>query len=282
MRGILTRSPMEPSGTPTTIYRVTGMDCASCASKIEAAARTVAGVSSARASIVAQNLIVAADAEALPRLERAVADLGYSLTRHAESVPAHQSPAYRRALWIVIVLNLGYGVCEIFGGLLADSQALLADALDFVGDGSITLLGLLAIGWPMVWRGRAALLQGSFLAALGVGVLATTAYRVLVLNEPAAELMGLVGLGALVVNVIAALVLMPHRTGDANVRAVWLFSRNDAIGNMAVVAAAVLVALTQTPWPDLAVATIIATLFLHSAWAIINDARRELREGKRA
>ena len=274
---------MELSGTSTAIYRVYGMDCASCAAKIEAAARAVGGVRSARVSLAAQLLKVAADAEALPRLEQAVTDLGYGLQRHTdEAFPVHLNPAYRRALWIVVILNLGYGLCEIFGGLLADSQALLADALDFVGDGSITLLGLLAIGWPQAWRGRAALLQGIFLAALGLGVLATTAYRMFVLNEPTAELMGLVGLGALAVNVVAALILMPHRTGDANVRAVWLFSRNDAIGNAAVVAAAVMVALTQTPWPDLAVAAVIAALFLHSAWAIIADARRELQENRRA
>lgn len=264
---------------PETSYRVTGMDCASCAGKIEAAARAVDGVRSARVSLVAQELVVAASAESLPELERAVRGLGYSLQRQGEE--RHQTAAYRRALWLVIILNLGYGVLEVAGGLIADSQALLADALDFLGDGSITLLGLIAIGWPRIWRGRSALLQGIFLAALGLGVLATTGYRVLVLNEPAAELMGLIGLGALAVNVVAALMLMPHREGDANVRAVWLFSRNDAIGNLAVVAAAVLVALTQTPWPDLAVALVIAALFLQSAWVIIRDARRELREDAR-
>ena len=106
---------------------------------------------------------------------------------------------------------------------------------------------------------------GLFLGALGLGVLATTAYRVLVLNQPEAELMGLFGLVALAVNVAAAAVLIPHRTGDANVRAVWLFSRNDAIGNAAVVVAAGLVWLTGTAWPDLAVAAVIAGLFLQSS-----------------
>ena len=109
-------------------------------------------------------------------------------------------------------------------------------------------------------------------------MLATTAYRVLVLSQPAAELMGILGLVALLVNVAAAVVLIPHRAGDANVRAVWLFSRNDAIGNAAVVLAAGLVAWTGTPWPDLVVAVVIAGLFLHSAWAIVQDARADLRE----
>jgi Co/Zn/Cd efflux system component len=120
-------------------------------------------------------------------------------------------------------------------------------------------------------------IQGIFLGALGLGVLAATAYRVLVLNQPEAELMGLFGAVALVVNVAAAAVLIPHRTGDANVRAVWVFSRNDAFGNAAVVVAAGLVWWTGTPWPDLAVAAAIAGLFLQSSWSIVRDALGDLR-----
>jgi len=163
-----------------------------------------------------------------------------------------------------------------FGGFLSGSQALKADALDFLGDGLITLLGVLAIGWSLVWRARSALIQGLFLGALGLSVLATTTYRVVVQHQPEAALMGLFGITALAVNVAAALVLIPHRTGDSNVRAVWLFSRNDAIGNAAVIGAAGLVAWTGTPWPDLAVAVVIAGLFLQSSWSIIRDARGDL------
>jgi len=187
------------------------------------------------------------------------------------------TPAYRRALWIVVGLNVGYGLVEMVGGFISGSQALKADALDFLGDGLISFLGLLAIGWNLAWRARSALIQGLFLAVLGIGVLVTTGYRVLVLNQPEAELMGLFGAIALVVNVAAAAVLIPHREGDANVRAVWLFSRNDAIGNLAVVIAAGLVWWTGTAWPDLAVAVVIAGLFLQSAWSIIRDARADLR-----
>ncbi|GAA0592265.1 cation transporter [Craurococcus roseus] len=190
---------------------------------------------------------------------------------------AHITPAYRRALWVVVGLNVGYGLVEMFGGFVSGSQALKADALDFLGDGLISFLGLLAIGWSLAWRARSALVQGLFLAVLGVGVLAATGYRVLVLNQPEAELMGLFGAVALAVNVAAAAVLLPHRTGDANVRAVWLFSRNDAIGNLAVVVAAGLVWWTGTPWPDLAVAVVIAGLFLQSAWSIVRDALGDLR-----
>ncbi|MBJ6128260.1 cation diffusion facilitator family transporter [Microvirga splendida] len=190
---------------------------------------------------------------------------------------SHATPGYRRALWTVVVLNVGYGLAEVVAGFVSGSQALKADALDFLGDGTITLLGLLAIGWSLVWRARSALLQGVFLGLLGLGIIVTSAYRVLVLQQPEAEIMGLFGVIALVVNVASAWVLLPHRSGDANVRAVWLFSRNDAIGNVAVIIAAGLVAWTATPWPDLVVAVVIAGLFLQSSWAIIKDARGDLK-----
>ena len=124
------------------------------------------------------------------------------------------------------------------------------------------------------------MIQGCFLAALGLGVIGTAIYRVFILNEPEPKMMGIYGGVALVVNVIAALVLIPHRTGDANVRAVWLFSRNDAIGNFVVLVAAALVVWTGTRWPDLAAAGVIASLFLHSAWSIIGDARSDLKSAK--
>jgi Co/Zn/Cd efflux system component len=117
-----------------------------------------------------------------------------------------------------------------------------------------------------------------FLALLGVSVLAATTYRVLVVQMPDASAMGIVGFLALVVNVASAALLLPHRQGDANVRAVWLFSRNDALGNAAVILAAGAVAVTGTPWPDLVVAVVIAGLFLHAAWDIVRDGMAELRE----
>jgi cation diffusion facilitator family transporter len=190
---------------------------------------------------------------------------------------AHRTPAYRRALWMVVLLNAGYGVVEMTGGFLAGSQALKADALDFLGDGLITFVGLAAIAWSAQARARVALAQGVFLGAMGVGVLASTAYRILVQGRPEAELMGVLGAFGLLVNVAAAAVLVPHRTGDVNVRAVWLCSRNDAIGNAAVVVAALLVAWTRSAWPDLVVAAVIAALFLHSSWRIVGAARRSLR-----
>lgn len=260
-------------------YRVVGMDCANDAREIEIAAKAVEGVEAAKVSVATQVLTVSAGAALEPlQLEGAVAAIGYRLEALSISAArsAQANPGYRRALWIVVALNVGFGVLELIGGIVSESQALKADALDFIGDGLITLFGIVALGWSLVWRARSALAQGLFLAALGLGVLVNTAYRVLVQEQPEAELMGAVALAALVVNVLAAVVLIPHRTGDANARAIWLFSRNDAIGNAAVIAAAVLVGWTRTPWPDLAVAAIVASLFLHSAWTIVRDARTDL------
>lgn len=189
----------------------------------------------------------------------------------------HASKAYRRALVIVVVLNLTMGVVEIFGGLLGKSQALKADALDFLGDGTITLMALIAISHGPRWRARAALLQGVFLALLGLGVIGAAVYRVIERRLPDPEVMTWLGAAALAVNVASALILIPHREGDASVRAVWHFSRNDALGNVAVLIAAGLVFWTGTPWPDLVTAGLIGGLFLHSAIDIIRDARRELR-----
>lgn len=268
-------------------FRVAGMDCSSCATKIEAAAATLPGVNDVRVSIASSLMTARVESEAAEAsLKTTVEGLGYRLAKVRASeaddddLPAdlsHVTPAYKRALWIVVLINVGYGLIEIFAGFAADSQALKADALDFIGDGLISFLGLLAIGWSLLWRARSALIQGLFLGLLGIAVLINTGYRVLVLGEPEAELMGIFGVIALIANVAAALVLMPHREGDANARAVWLFSRNDALGNLAVVIAAGLVAWTGTPWPDLGVAVIVAGLFLQSAWSIVRAARADLK-----
>ncbi|HLU34955.1 MAG TPA: cation transporter, partial [Thermomicrobiales bacterium] len=182
---------------------------------------------------------------------------------------------------IVIVLNIGYGIVEMAGGFLSDSQALKADALDFLGDGLITFLGVVAIGWGIAWRARSALIQGIFLGVLGLGVLVNTVMRLADGYVPEAGMMGAFGIVALAVNVASTIVLLPHRAGDANVRAVWMFSRNDAIGNLAVVVAAVLVGWLGSAWPDIVVAFAIAGLFLQSSWVIIRDARRDLTDASR-
>ncbi len=202
---------------------------------------------------------------------------------HADEKRAASDPTYRRALWLVVLLNLGFGLVEIVGGFWARSQALKADALDFLGDGSITLVGLFALAWAEHTRARVALAQGCFLAALGLGVLGAAIWRSMSAITPEANLMGGLGVAGLVVNISAALALMRFREGgDANARAIWLFSRNDALANIAVIVAAALVAWFKTAWPDLLVAAVIALLFLHSAWEIIRGALAELRERRSA
>lgn len=191
---------------------------------------------------------------------------------------AQTDPAYRRALWWVVILNVGFGLVEIVGGFIANSQALKADALDFLGDGSITFVGLLALGWAASTRARIAMTQGLFLGALGLAVIAMAIWRALNAIPPEPELMGGIGIAALIVNVTAALILARFRDGgDAQARAIWLFSRNDAINNVAVIAAAALVFFLDSAWPDIIVAAVIAVIFLQSAWEIIRDAGGELR-----
>ena len=197
----------------------------------------------------------------------------------ADTDRAGTDPAYRRALWIVVILNVGFGLIELAGGFVAGSQALKADSLDFIGDGSITLVGLIALGWSAAARSRTALIQGLFLLGLGLGVIGFAIWRAFNAVPPEAELMGGIGIVALIVNISAALVLARFRDqGDATSRAIWLFSRNDALANIAVIVAAALVGWTGRAWPDLVVAGVIALLFLHSAYDILRDARRELSE----
>jgi Co/Zn/Cd efflux system component/copper chaperone CopZ len=276
------KTPSDATGGGPARWQVTGMDCGTCAARIEDALAGVDGIADVHVSLATGVLAARLESTgAEAAVERTVQSLGYGIApldaTATPPVATHLTPGYRRALWAVVGMNLGYGVVEGVGGFLADSQALKADALDFLGDGLITMLGLVAIGWRTTARARLALLQALFLALLGLAVLVSTGYRVFVQNEPVAGLMGVFGAVALVVNVAAAVVLIPHRAGDASVRAVWLFSRNDAIGNAAVVGAAGVVAWTGSAWPDLLVAVAIAGLFLHAAAAIVQDALRDLR-----
>lgn len=185
---------------------------------------------------------------------------------------------YRQALVAVIVINAAMFVVEILGGALAGSQALKADALDFLGDALTYGLSLWVIGRSLRTRASAALFKGITLALMGFWVLGSTIWQVWVLGVPSAGLMGAIGALALVANLVSVLILLRYRDGDSNVRSVWLCSRNDAIGNVAVIGAAVLVAFTASPWPDLVVAALMAGLFLKSSVSIIRQAMAELRQ----
>jgi Co/Zn/Cd efflux system component len=188
------------------------------------------------------------------------------------------SADYRRRLWVVIVLNAGMFLVEMFGGHLAGSQALQADALDFFADAATYGLSLAVIGMPLKTRANAALLKGLSLVAMGLWVAGSTLWQFFILGVPDAPVMGLIGLVALAANVASVLILMRYKDGDANVRSVWLCSRNDAIGNVAVMAAAGLVWFFASPWPDLAVAIGMAALFLNSARQILVQAWHERGE----
>lgn len=189
------------------------------------------------------------------------------------------SADYKRRLWLVIGLNAGMFVVEMTAGRLAGSQALQADALDFFGDALTYGISLAVIGSSLRVRSGAAFAKGISLMLMGLWVFGSTLYQVLALGVPQAQVMGMVGFMALAANVASVLLLMRYKDGDANVRSVWLCSRNDAIGNVAVMAAAVGVWGSNSAWPDLAVAGLMAGLFLYSAIKIMAQSRREWREG---
>ena len=188
------------------------------------------------------------------------------------------SDDYKRRLWLVIGLNATMFAVEMTAGHLAMSQALQADALDFLGDALTYGISLAVIGASVRARTTAALAKGLSLLLMGLWVLGSTVYRVFYAGVPEAEIMGLVGFLALLTNLASVLLLVRYKDGDANVRSVWLCSRNDAIGNVAVMIAALGVWGTATGWPDLIVAMIMAGLFLSSAVQIVRQALLERQE----
>ena len=167
---------------------------------------------------------------------------------------------------------------EMVAGALAGSQALKADALDFLGDTATYAISHFVIGMPLVWRARAALFKGVSLGAMGLWVLGSTIHHALVLGIPRAEVMGMIGMLAFAANLTSVVILLKYRDGDANVRSVWLCSRNDALGNAAVVLAAGGVWTTATAWPDIIIAGVMASLFLWSSVQIVRQAHRELEQ----
>ncbi|WP_421981028.1 cation transporter [Roseibium sp.] len=185
---------------------------------------------------------------------------------------------YRRRLWLVIGLNAGMFVVEMAAGQAAGSKALQADALDFFGDAVTYGISLAVIGASLRTRALAALGKGVSLLLMGLWVAGSTLHQVFVLGVPQAAVMGSIGFLALAVNLASVMLLVRYKDGDANVRSVWLCSRNDAIGNLAVMMAALGVWGTTTAWPDLAVAGLMAALFLSSAVQILSQGVREFRQ----
>jgi len=188
------------------------------------------------------------------------------------------SDDYRRRLIIVIAINAAMFLVEMTAGQLSGSQALKADALDFFADSVTYGASLIVIGMALRTRALVAAAKGVSLLLMGAWVLGSTIYRVFSMGvPPEAGVMGIVAVLALAANVASVLILVRYKDGDANVRSVWLCSRNDAISNVAVMVAALGVWGTATGWPDLIVAGIMASLFLTSAVRILIQARGELR-----
>jgi Co/Zn/Cd efflux system component len=189
---------------------------------------------------------------------------------------ARHDPKYRRALWIALAVNaLMFGI-EIAGGLHAGSASLLADAVDFFGDAANYGVSLFVLALGALWRARAALLKGLCMGAFGVFVLAHAAWSIAAGIPPEPATMGVVGALALLANLSVALLLYAYRDGDANMRSVWLCTRNDAIGNIAVMLAAAGVLGTGSGWPDWAVAILMGGLALSAAASVCRQARGEL------
>lgn len=193
-----------------------------------------------------------------------------------DAAAAYPVPSgYRRALWIALVVNLALAVVEIGSGLAAGSVSLLADAVDFAGDAANYGLSLAVQAMALQWRTRLAWLKGWTMAGFGVFVIGRAGWSLATGQLPEPLTMGVVGLLALAANLGVALLLYSHRDGDANMRAVWLCTRNDAFGNLAVLTAAAGVFGTGRAWPDLVVAALMATLALSAAREVITRARAE-------
>ena len=194
----------------------------------------------------------------------------------------NNSPRYRKILWAALIINLAMFGIEIGAGFKSGSTSLLADAIDFFGDAANYGVSLAVLSAGVVLRARAALLKGACMIGFGLFVLARAAW---VFNEgtvPEAFTMGSIGLLALLANVAVAAMLYAYREGDANMRSVWLCSRNDAIGNVAVMLAALGVLGTASAWPDLLVACGMAVLALVGGWSVIRQAIAELKHNKSA
>jgi Co/Zn/Cd efflux system component len=190
--------------------------------------------------------------------------------------PAPNNSVWRRVLWIALAINGVMFLAEIGSGIAAGSASLQADALDFLGDTANYAISLGVAGMVLVWRARAALWKGITLLALALWVIGITAFQAWSGTLPKAEVMGVVGTLALVSNATVAVMLFRFRAGDANMRSVWICSRNDVIGNLAVLLAAAGVFGTGTGWPDIIVAAIMAALGISGGIQIIRHAVSEL------
>ncbi|QIC63809.1 cation transporter [Acinetobacter schindleri] len=194
-----------------------------------------------------------------------------------ESAPIKPNSKFRMALWIALWINLSMFLVELVGGAYAHSSALWADSLDFFGDAVNYGISLAVLGASLYWRATVALIKGLTMAAFGLVVMAKVIYAYLLGIPPEAITMGIIGAIALLANVITAVILYAFRDGDSNMKSVWLCSRNDAIGNVAVIFAAIGVFGTGSLWPDMIVAVIMASLGLTAGYQVVKQALQERR-----
>jgi Co/Zn/Cd efflux system component len=186
--------------------------------------------------------------------------------------------AYRRVLWAVLAINAAMFLVEIGAGLAVGSASLQADALDFFGDAANYAISLMVVGMALRYRATAALAKGATMGVFGLWIIGTVIWHALHGTLPSALTMGAVGFAALVANAASFGLLWAHRGGDANMRSAWICTRNDVLGNLAVLLAALGVFGTQTGWPDIVVAAIMASLALQGAIVVIRQSLGELRQ----
>ena len=191
--------------------------------------------------------------------------------------PHRDNEGYRRVLWVVLTINAAMFAVEVVAGLAAGSASLQADALDFLGDAGNYAISLFVVGMALRYRATAALIKGVTMGAFGLWVVGTLLWHAVNGTLPSAFTMGAVGTAALIANAASFGLLWAYRSGDANMRSAWVCTRNDVLGNLAVLAAAVGVFGTGTGWPDILVAAIMAALAIQGAWIVISQSRTELR-----
>ncbi|MGB7404944.1 MAG: cation transporter [Pacificimonas sp.] len=190
---------------------------------------------------------------------------------------SHNDPVWRRILWLALLINAAMFVVEMIAGLSADSRALQADALDCLGDAANYGVSLYVAAMALAWRSRAAVVKAATMLAFGFWVMGSAIFGAIAGASPEPGTMGVVGSLALAANIAVAAMLFRYRTGDANMRSVWICSRNDALSNLAVLAAALGVFGTGAAWPDLLVAAVMAGLAIWGSIEVFHQARAEMR-----
>lgn len=196
-------------------------------------------------------------------------------TQHCCGVTA-KTDKYRKILWVAFAVNALMFIVEVIGGIKSGSVSLLSDSLDFLGDSANYLISLFVLGKAISMRAKASLLKAYTMGIFGIWILGTTLYQFFHGTMPNYHEMGIIGIFAFAANVLVAVLLYRFREGDSNMRSVWLCSRNDAMGNLAVIAAAIAVYYWQSPIPDLLVALFMSYLSVKAAWMIRQQAVREL------